>query len=88
MSVLEIFENLSYELERLKPRGKGPDPLADRYPLGRDVVAPIEWRSEQTPRPARGVRFSVPVLVPVSAPFRCRFWCRSEVGRWWQNRGI
>lgn len=32
------------ELERLQPRGHGPDPLANRYPLGRDVVAPIEWR--------------------------------------------
>lgn len=29
-------------LERLQPRGEGPDPLAERFPVGRDVVAPIE----------------------------------------------
>lgn len=44
-------QHMRAELERLKPRGKGPDPLADRYPLGRDVVAPIEWRSEQGANP-------------------------------------
>ena len=31
------------ELERIKPRGGGEDPLADRYPLGRDVVEAVEW---------------------------------------------
>lgn len=31
-------------LTRLKPRGHGEDPLADRYPLGRDVVEAVEWR--------------------------------------------
>lgn len=29
-------------MERLQPRGPGPDPLAERYPVGRDVVAPLE----------------------------------------------
>ncbi len=29
-------------MERLQPRGKGPDPLADRYPAGRDVVQPLQ----------------------------------------------
>lgn len=33
-------------LTLLKPRGGGRDPLADAYPVGRDVVAPLEWRTE------------------------------------------
>lgn len=37
-------------LSLLKARGGGPDPLADAYPLGRDVVEAIEWRGrEQAP---------------------------------------
>lgn len=38
-------EHMRAELERLKPRGHGPDPLADAYPVGRDVVLAIEWRA-------------------------------------------
>lgn len=38
-------QHMRAELERLQPRGHGPDPLAERYPLGRDVVAPLEWRT-------------------------------------------
>lgn len=37
-------QHMRAEIERIQPRGRGPDPLAGLYPLGRDVVAPIEWR--------------------------------------------
>lgn len=37
-------QHMRAEIERLQPRGHGEDPLADRYPLGRDVVEAIEWR--------------------------------------------
>ena len=36
-------QHMRAELERIKPRGGGEDPLADRYPLGRDVVEAVEW---------------------------------------------
>lgn len=29
-------------MERLQPRGHGPDPLAEAFPVGRDVVAPLQ----------------------------------------------
>lgn len=37
-------QHMRAELERLQPRGHGKDPLAEAYPLGRDVVEAIEWR--------------------------------------------
>lgn len=35
-------------MERLQPRGKGPDPLAEAFPMGRDVVESVEWRGRST----------------------------------------
>lgn len=29
-------------MEQMQPHGGGPDPLAERFPVGRDVVAPLE----------------------------------------------
>lgn len=35
-------------MEQLQARGGGPDPLADAFPLGRDVVEAIEWQGRAT----------------------------------------
>jgi hypothetical protein len=37
-------------MERLQPRGHGPDPMAEAYPVGRDVVQPLQiTRSHAAP---------------------------------------